>query len=82
MAIREIPKSYEYTCDKCSYTHIQENASGHYTNSTPYGWSRLKWRVARDNEDETNLLLCMACTGSFGLTLAGWRLPHSSEVAA
>lgn len=42
MTIREIPKSYEYTCDGCGVTHIQEGAGGHYTNSTPPGWLTLK----------------------------------------
>lgn len=41
MTIREIPKAYEYICDKCGEKHLQQNASGHYTNSTPPQWYRL-----------------------------------------
>lgn len=42
MAVREIPKAFEYSCDWCGVTHLQENASGHYTESTPDGWLRIK----------------------------------------
>ena len=41
MAVREIPKSYEYMCDipGCGCVHLQENAGGgHYHNSCPPGW--------------------------------------------
>lgn len=43
MTVIEIPKAYLYTCDCCGITHRQENASGHYSNSRPSGWHRLKW---------------------------------------
>lgn len=42
MAIREIPKSYHYTCDLCGAKHVQQNANGHYENSTPPDWMRLR----------------------------------------
>lgn len=35
--IREI-RGFEYECGKCGATHIQDNANGHYSNSTPPGW--------------------------------------------
>lgn len=46
MPIREIPKAYEYTCDICGKTHLQENAGGHYTDSRPPYWARLIFRRA------------------------------------
>ena len=42
MAIREIPKSFEYSCDSCGEVHLQENANGHYSDSRPPHWTRLK----------------------------------------
>lgn len=41
MAIREIPKAYDYICDVCGFTHRQENAGGHYANSRPEHWGEL-----------------------------------------
>jgi hypothetical protein len=69
MAVREIPKSFEYTCDICGMEHLQENASGHYTDSRPPHWSRLT--LARDAYDyqgcagadaTVKLLLCEKCS--------------------
>lgn len=65
MTIREIPKCYEYKCDKCEVTHLQENASGHYGNSTPPQWYRLRinsdfYRYPAANE-EPSRLLCRKC---------------------
>lgn len=59
MSVVEIPKAYEYTCDNCGAKHRQENASGHYTNSTPPNWMSL--RVARYNKGTTEYLLCEKC---------------------
>lgn len=65
MAIKEIPKSYEYCCDKCGASHVQQNASGHYTNSTPPNWYRL--RINSDYyrypvaDGEPTRLLCQKC---------------------
>ena len=42
MSIREIPRSFVYTCDACGIEHLQENAGGHYTDSRPPLWERLK----------------------------------------
>jgi hypothetical protein len=55
MAIREVPKSFVYTCDMCSEEHVQENAGGHYTNSLPPTWSFKHGSI-----DEV-LLLCSEC---------------------
>lgn len=41
MAIREVPKSYIYTCDGCGREHTQENATGHYAGSRPTFWATL-----------------------------------------
>lgn len=69
MAIRTIPQSYEYSCDVCGKTHLQENASGHYTDSRPPHWSRLTLaRHAYDFQGSTvadgtvSKLLCEYCT--------------------
>lgn len=59
MSVTEIPKAYEYTCDKCGAKHRQENASGHYSNSTPPGW--LSLRIAHYNKAPTDYLLCDKC---------------------
>jgi hypothetical protein len=49
MSVREIPPAFEYTCDLCGAIHLQENASGHYTDSRPPHWGRLT--VAQDAHD-------------------------------
>lgn len=49
MAIQEIPRSFLYICDGCKKEHLQENASGHYSNSRPKYWATLK--VSRDAYD-------------------------------
>lgn len=76
MAIREIPKSYEYTCDGCRLVHVQENASGHYSNSRPPGWASLTF--ARDAYDyqgaacagaTVKRLLCTACADKVALAI-------------
>ena len=62
MAIREIAKSYEYKCDGCGEIHLQENANGHYTNSTPPGWGRLNF-IHRSIKSSlpSEVLLCELC---------------------
>lgn len=69
MAIREIPKAYEYQCDRCNAVHRQENAIGQYSDSRPPSWSRLE--LVQDAHDyygvavasgTRNLLLCHLCT--------------------
>jgi hypothetical protein len=73
MPIEEIPKSYRYTCDICGDTHIQPNANGHYTDSTPKWWSRLKFQPSNafstDSVRHYDLLLCNNCTGAAALKL-------------
>ena len=59
MSIREIPKSWEYKCDRCGVTHHQENASGHYSNSTPPMWVTI--RVSRYSNAPVEILLCDGC---------------------
>lgn len=77
MSVREIPKSYEYTCDCCGTVHVQENAGGHYTNSRPPRWAMLT--LAQDAEDWSGaavadgtlkLLLCQLCRGSLASSIA------------
>jgi len=63
MAIREIPKSFEYHCDRCPETHVQENASGHYSNSTPPKW--LSLTIATYNKAPHTILLCDKCKTIF-----------------
>jgi len=69
MAIQEIPKAFLYICDGCGAEHLQKNASGHYTNSTPAHWATLILRQdAYDFQgcavaDGTiTRLLCEECT--------------------
>lgn len=70
MTIREIPKSFEYICDGCGVKHLQENATGHYSNSRPAHWATLTLaREAYDYQgsacaDATiKRLLCEKCSG-------------------
>ena len=69
MGIREIPKAYEYMCDSCGEMHKQENANGHYNDSRPPHWTRLK--IARHAYDfkgrsgadgSIERLLCPSCS--------------------
>jgi len=64
MTIREIPRSFLYTCDACLVEHRQENAQGHYTESVPSHWSRIRIRKGSDignTFDAYERLLCEAC---------------------
>jgi hypothetical protein len=49
MAIETIPQAFKYICDLCGKKHLQENASGHYSNSRPPRWATLI--VAQDAYD-------------------------------
>lgn len=63
MSIKEVPKSYHYSCDasSCGTGHTQENASGHYMNSRPEGW--LKITVYSDHRPGgSDVLLCPRCS--------------------
>lgn len=82
MTVREIPKSYEYTCDVCGEVHVQQNASGHYTDSRPPKWARLTF--AQDAEDwsgsavadgTVKLLLCSMCRMKAAIMLNGLKDP-------
>ena len=60
MTIREVPKQYIYSCDRCGDRHVQENANGHYTNSRPPHWQRVV--VYADlTIEQLDQLLCPAC---------------------
>ncbi len=59
MSVREIPKSYEYTCDGCGRKHVQEGATGHYRNSSPPGWAKILWRPSEGSDTEWSL--CEKC---------------------
>lgn len=66
MGITEIPKEFEYKCDRCGETRTQKNAC---TDHRPRHWSRLQLRrTAYDGHDfevgdvTTNHLLCKKCT--------------------
>jgi hypothetical protein len=73
MTIREIPKSYEYRCDKCGATHLQENASGQYSNSTPPEWMSL--RVGEYSKAPVDILLCQGCRSVLTEYLQNSTLP-------
>ena len=70
MSIREIPKAYEYSCDRCGTTHLQENAGGHYTNSCPSKWGRIKWYSS--SADGYELLFCDGCTEELKDYIGKW----------
>ena len=64
MTIREIPRAFLYTCDACDVEHRQENAQGHYTESVPPHWSRIRIRKGSSFEETFETfehLLCDAC---------------------
>lgn len=68
MSIVEVPKAYIYTCDACGKEHRQENAAGHYTDSRPSNWHRLKWSATAYDyqgtacaDDSFERLLCDGC---------------------
>ena len=67
MTIREIPRSFEYTCDMCGAIHIQENAGGQYTDSRPPGWARLIFKgglvdtSGQEHDASQETLMCPNC---------------------
>lgn len=70
MAIITIPQSYKYICDSCGKSHLQQNASGHYTDSRPPHWARLTiaqhaydFQGAAVADGTISKLLCEYCTG-------------------
>jgi RNase P subunit RPR2 len=71
MTIEEIPKSYQYTCDRCGHVHIQTNASGHYSNSTPPHWATVK--VVGYDFKSIERLYCEKCSTPILKMLEQWR---------
>lgn len=82
MAVREIPASYEYTCDGCG---AKQNAK-----SRPPHWTRLK--IERDAYDyqgnacadaSIDRLLCKSCSeivfNAVNASLSGLRPLHGNQ---
>lgn len=96
MAIKEIPKSYQYICDslhckgsrgQARTTHLQENANGYYTNSTPtnstpYGWVTIKLSTnVRAEYNQKEALICPDCWDGLKGTLSHvMRMPGEKEI--
>ena len=82
MAIREIPKSYEYTCDVCDALHVQENANGHYTNSRPPNWATVSFQKNKDGtqliDSSVCLLVCAACGEKIAKAIKGIQSDRAS----
>lgn len=78
MSIREIPKSYEYQCDGCPVTHVQEHAGGHYTNSTPPHWVTVIIRGGEGSGGGAEKLLCPDCKKH--LVVPGFTTPQASSI--
>lgn len=58
MAIRKLT-GFEYKCDACDRTHVDDTRSSHYHNSTPPDW--LAVRVSVHGEPCREVLLCKSC---------------------
>lgn len=78
MSIREIPRAFEYTCDGCGAVHLQKNAAGHYTDSRPPHWIRLKiGQTAYDHQNvavadaSVEHLFCEECAGAINMAYDG-----------
>lgn len=79
MTIEKIPQSFRYICDVCKAVHVQENASGHYTDSRPPYWAWLI--LAQDAHDyqgtavadmTAKRLLCGKCAVDATKLLNSW----------
>jgi hypothetical protein len=78
MSIEEIPRSFKYVCDRCGQEHIQENAGGHYTESTPPEWSTFKfWLATPPRAWSASVLLCEACTKAFAAVLRDFKIDNA-----
>ena len=67
MAVEEF-QGFTYTCDRCGKMHMQQNASGHYTNSTPPDWGRVKYTPsseARIPMKPFDYLICDNCIDEY-----------------
>lgn len=71
MAIKEVPKAFRYTCDGCGHFHIQENANGHYTNSTPPRWTTIRIILKYDGVTFEKLF-CEECSGLLEI-IKNWK---------
>lgn len=87
MAIREIPRAFEYQCDICGKTHEQKNASGHYTDSRPPHWTSLKigadvydYQGAAVADASVKRLVCDDCTPGLTRTINDWSERRKREV--
>ena len=79
MSIREIPKAFEYVCDVCKKAHMQQNASGHYSNSRPPHWADLHikqdaydYQGAAVADGSVHRLLCDDCRYSVIKVINAW----------
>ena len=86
MAIREIPRAFEYICDVCGKTHRQENAGGHYTDSRPDHWERLTLaRHAYDYQGQAvadgtiKRLICDDCAPGLQKAINDWSEARRKE---
>jgi len=79
MSITEIPRAFLYKCDVCGAEHIQEGASGYYTNSRPPHWAMLRieqtaydYQGAACADGTIERLLCDACRGEAIKVINKW----------
>jgi hypothetical protein len=72
MGIKEIPKSYRYTCEGCGAFLTQENADGHYINSTPRGWATV---IVNTNDASRYIekLFCNDCQEPVIKMITTWK---------
>lgn len=77
MSIREIPRAFEYRCDRCGATHV-----GYYTESTPPSWATLKWRSDKwalwaDGQGALSTqLLCETCAEAVSRAINDTTIQH------
>lgn len=64
MTINYIPPAYNYICQRCGDIHRQENATGHYADSTPPEWMTITIIDNSNPEGRARrvILLCEKCT--------------------
>lgn len=88
MAVQEIPRAFKYVCDVCRTEHLQENASGHYTNSTPKYWARLvikqdayDYQGAAVADGSIERLLCSDCRSGVIAAINTWTDERRAALA-
>lgn len=74
MAVEEVPKMYRYICDACGAIHLQKNANGHYTNSTPPHWFMV--RIYGYDVHTVERLLCDECSDVVIKFIKEWKGRH------